>query len=214
MSTATMNAPADPFTMTATSGGGNYDLLASGNYPAVLIGFIDLGTHEEEYENDDKTKRVVDTRKLALVWETPGEIKPNGDPFCLAKQFNLSFGPKSALRQFIEGWRGKKFEPEEQFDLRSIVGKPCLLNVVHRAGKGDRKYHEVGGVTAVPKGLSVPTAFREPLVYTIGSGDPVPRQEWLPYLFGQSMADVIESAKEMKARSAAPAGGEDDDIPF
>jgi hypothetical protein len=217
MSTATMAAPADPFTMTATAGGGNFDLMEAGNYPAVLVAFIDLGTHTEEFKDAKTgTTREVDLRKVLLVWETPGELKPNGEPFYLAKQFNVSFGPKSAIRLFIEGWRGKKFEPEEQFDLRSILGKSCLMNVIHRAGKGDKKYHEIEGVSAMPKGFSPPSPIRNPFTYMVGSGDPVPREDWIPFVYGEPVADIIERAIEFRVKKATTASVDDDDtdIPF
>lgn len=213
-------APSSPFKMTASSGG-SFDLCPAGNHPAVLIAVIDLGTHTDEYQG-----KQMDSRQGVLVWELPGEIKPNGEPFVLAKQYNLYFSPTSKLRQMVEGWRGKKFADGEPFDLEALLSKPCLINVVHKAGKNNKTYHEVGGVSNLPRGMTAPRNSYPTFLYVVGGPLPVPADDWLPYIYGEPVADIIGRCHEVKAGApavgvdaAAPAAGNEvtkpeDDIPF
>ena len=64
--------------------GGDFELPPSGSYPAVLIGLIDLGTHDREYNG--KTDEV---HKLLFVWELVTESKADGDNFVVIKDFTF-----------------------------------------------------------------------------------------------------------------------------
>ncbi len=212
MATATA-APPDPFRMKASSGGGgDYDLCPAGNHPAILLGLIDLGTHEDEYKG-----KKFDARNVALVFELTAEMRPSGEPFVLAKQFRLAFTESSNLRKLVEGWRGKKFEADEEFDLTVLVDKPCLVNVSHRKS-GDKTYHEIAGVTAVPRGMAVPKRTRDVICYQADPAEAPPEFDWLPYIFGESIADIVRRSREFKGGGAQPAQGAEaqaeDDIPF
>jgi hypothetical protein len=209
MSSATMNAPsANPFAGPASSGGGgSYDLCPADNHPATLIAIIDLGTHDDEYQGQAKP----DQRSFVLAWELE-EKKPNGEPFILARRFNIFikdgapvYGPKSPIRIMLEGWRGKKYDGTETVDPMASLGKPCLMNVTHSASKKDasKVYHDVGSISRLPKNMPAPTPTHEPIAFHISMMHP-PDLSHLPYIYGgspksmQSIEDIIAQSKERK----------------
>lgn len=190
------SATLSPFETTATSGGGDYELIPSGSYPAVLVGLIDLGTSDDEYNG-----KAIEKRSIALIWELPGEIKTNGEPHIIARDFSAYFSPSSKIRLLIEGWRGKKFEDGEPFSYEVLLGKECLLNIVHKkTGKG-KTVHEVSGATKPPRGVTVPKPHHDLVKYVVGAEPP--QLDWLPFIYGQSIPDIILDSKEMKGKPAA-----------
>jgi hypothetical protein len=138
--------------------GGTFVPCPAGNHAAVCFGLVALGTHEDTYQGETKSQR-----KLALLFETPGEIDPEGNAYTFALEFTWSLHEKAKLRLFLEGWRGRKFADEQirEFSIANVVGKPCLLNVTQSKGKKDRVYANAGAATPLPKGMPVPTPFRE-----------------------------------------------------
>ena len=67
---------------------------------------------------------------------------------------------KATLRKHLESWRGKGFTPDDfsgpgRFDIKNIVGKACMLSVVH-ATKDGNTYSNIAGIAAMPKGMKAP----------------------------------------------------------
>lgn len=217
MSTATIDAPngavtlpGDDWTTEVPEPGGSFHLAPAGNLGAACIGIYALGTHSDTYQGETKSQV-----KLALLFETPGEIDPDGNPFTFAIEFTHSLNEKAKLRHFLEGWRGKKFETLEKFSLAAIVGKSCLLNVTHSKGKKDKVYANAGAATPLPKGMTVGQPFHvEPdgsfLNYSpkqLAAGVEPPDYEWLPRTFGEKLADKAKESAEWKALHGGAAGG-------
>ncbi len=52
---------------------------------------------------------------------------------------------------------------KEGFDIEKLVGKNCLINIVHNT-KGDKTYANISGVMALPKGTEqmIPENKNEP----------------------------------------------------
>lgn len=207
------------FTMQVTkpSGGGQSEVPSAGNHAAVLVGIIDLGTRLKPNSfNAEQQKR----HEVFLVWELTDEQKSASNiNHTIAKALTLSFHEKANLRKLIEGWRGNPFKEGEAFDLTVLLGKKCLLNVIHKQS-GDRTFAEVGGVSPVPKGMTVPANKVKPLAWDIGEGSPIPDADWIPWFYGHPITDEIEASDEYKARhgsgsngATAPAGdaAEDED---
>lgn len=124
-----------------------------GVYPAVCIGVVDLGEQETQFKG--KT-RYAD--KVKLIFELPGEtLEVDGEdkPRQLSRDFTLSSSPKAALRQFVSQWMGKSFSDDDfaEFELYDLLGRAGLLNVVHSE---DGQYANIGGCTAIPKGMPAP----------------------------------------------------------
>lgn len=208
-----------PFQVEATNSGGGGELPPPGNYPAVLVGLVDLGTHEEEYQG-----KRYDARKVLLCWELAGENRSDGGPQILSMDFNLleKMSAKSKLRKLLEGWRGRPMDDKEAIDLAVLMGKACLLNVGHKKSQKGSDYATILGVTPVLKGMAVPRPLCELFTWHFGAG-PFTPPDWLPFLYGKPVLEHIEAARE--SRAAAPANGrlvgagagavsDDNEIPF
>jgi hypothetical protein len=112
-------------------GSNDIEPIAAGVHQAICIRYYDLGTHHYEWNNKE-----ISSRKVLLMWEVPDErIEIDGRdlPRALSKEYTLSLHKKAKLRSDLESWRGKGFTDRELegFDLDNILGKNCMLNVVH-----------------------------------------------------------------------------------
>lgn len=189
------------------SGGGDFQQAPTGNHLARCVRIYDLGTQREEYEG-----KVSVREKLIVTWELPNEPMDDGKPFIVSRFYTNSLSSKATLRADLENWRGKTFTNEELggFDLNSIVGKPCMISVVHTdAGKA-----RVGGIAALPKGMQCPLAVNEAFSYWIAEHNPLIYEK-----ISDGIKKFIEQSAEWKERLSSPvkaAGieGLDDDIPF
>lgn len=178
----------NPFEMKASSGGGDFEACPAGTHPAVLLGLLDIGTYTESFQGQPPK----DSRKVLLVWE----VQVDTDRHYVGRDYTLSFNTKSTLRQLVEKWRGKAFGDDESFDLMSVVGKPCLISIVHKQSQSGNTYARVDGVMALPKGMPAPVAAHKTVVWSMESGSPVPRDEWIPFLRGKPLSDVVATCKE------------------
>ena len=94
-----------------------------------------------------------------LGWEIHGvnedgtPIKmQDGRPFAMFKNYTLSWSDKATLRIDLQAWRGRPFTAEEmrRFDLKTILGAWCMLNVIERQGTDGKMYVNVANISPVP----------------------------------------------------------------
>lgn len=167
------------------------DMAQAGSHPAVLVAMVDLGTHEDEYQGKKSRHR-----KAYLVWELTAEASHQ----VIGRDYTISFAPKAALRGLVEKWRGRAFAENEEFDLSKILGKPCLLTVVHGTSSKGNPFAKIDGVSPVPKGMPVPPPSRTPFSWEI-SGKDLPAADWLPFIYGEAVTDVIRRSEEYRGTS-------------
>lgn len=136
--------------------GGDFTPPPAGTHLAICYRVIDLGTQRVEYQGDVKLQR-----KVNISWELPEEAMEDGRLFTVHKRYTLSSHEKATLRIDLEAWRGKAFteaelDPEnpEGFDIRNVLGKGCILTVVHKETNG-KVYANVSGVSKMMKGHTV-----------------------------------------------------------
>jgi len=189
----------------------------AGAYLASLRRMIDLGTQTSTFEG--KTHAA---RKVLFVWEVtdPDIFTDTGKPYTVAKRYTRSLHEKSALRKDLASWRGRDFSADElkSFDLDAVLGKPCLLSIVH-VEKDGKTFANVAAVMRPAKGMtgSDPT---EPLVqFDLAAPD------WHTFdaLGDRIKAQIMAAPEYLAARTAAPStpapagtgfDDMDDDIPF
>lgn len=142
----------------ASNSGTNYTPVPAGTYAARCYSMIHIGTVIENYMGEDK-----EMNKVRITWELPTELKvfkeENGEqPYSVSREFTLSMNEKANLRKFLEGWRGKGFTEEEakSFDITKLLGKPCLLSIIHKANKQGNLYAVINGASTLPKGMECP----------------------------------------------------------
>lgn len=182
-------------TKAKNSDGGDFDRPSPGAYPAVLVGLVDLGTHEHVF-NGEKKK----SRKIFLAWELTGENDSNGQPFVLGQDYTWSLHKKAKLRPVIEGWIGKSFAENEEFDIISLLGKACLLTVSEGTTSSGKSFSEIKGVGPLPRGMTAPPANHELFAFNIAllnsSLDDIPIPEWMPRNYGRLLKDDVKASEE------------------
>ena len=140
---------------------GTYTPPEAGTFPARCCALIDLGTQTATYEGETKA-----ARKILVSFEITDSDnrRDDGSPHIVSKRFTASLHPKAGLRKFLEAWRGRPFTAEElkAFDLKTLLGIPCLLGIVHQE-KGDRVYANLSSCMKLPKGFAAAPGA-EPLV--------------------------------------------------
>jgi len=179
-------------TMPANTGG-NFELAPSGTHIAVCYRFIDLGTQEGSYQGKPRK-----AHKVMITWELCGDEKmEDGRPFSISKTYTLSSHEKAGLRKDLEAWRGAKFTDDEiaRFDLSTLMGKACLLNVVH-AENGDRTYANVAGIMRLPKGSAAPQRVNETIFFDL---DERPFNAELFNKLGERLRETIAKSPEYAA---------------
>lgn len=132
------------------SDAGNFEQVPEGTYTAVLVKQIDLGTQTATYKDEEKKRHQV-----WFQWELHGEHKmDDGSPFTVSKFYTASLGEKANLRKDLQAWRGRAFSKEELkgFDLRTVLGKSCMMNIV--INEKDRP--EITAIMKLPANMQHP----------------------------------------------------------
>lgn len=192
--------------VTAKEGGSMWPLLEAGTYPAVCTGIIDIGEQENAAFGNK-------SRKIIIMWELPGEtMEINGETEAriMSQTYTASLGDKANLRKMLDGWRGRPFTPEELkgFDLRNILGVPCLLGtLVKEKAQGGGQFAVIGTVSKLPKGFPAPQPMGEKIVFDLDSPTALQDMELLPKwiqdrikesLTYQSMIGAMEDVQDDK----------------
>ena len=148
------------------SEGGNFELTPAGTFTGRCYRFIDLGSHDQEYQGESKgLKRLV-----MIGFELPTELMADGRPFSIHKRYTWSTHEKANMRKDLEAWRGAKFTEADfgpgGFDVRNLLGVPCTLTIVH-SEKGNDTYANLAGIGKAMKGMQTPEAINAPVYFTL-----------------------------------------------
>lgn len=204
-------------------GGGERETVPAGNHPAVLVALVDLGTQHDEYQGTAKW-----SRQLVLVWELPTKKRKDGKSHVIDAKVTLSLSEKATLRKYAEAMTGLKITDGSEFDVSSLVGKACMINVLHKQS-GDKTYANIAGVTGFPYELlpTPPAPTVTPFGYYLTdyqAGKPLP--EWLPWQYSKALgkrvspAEMLATCKEVAGDGSKPrqtagaAAGDYADTPF
>jgi len=211
-----------------TSSGGDFTPVPPGLHLARCYRIVDLGTQQTEYMGEIKHQR-----KIMLGWELHGKddegnelVTNNGNPLAIFKNYTLSWNDKANLRIDLQGWRNKPFSEEEmrRFDISSVLGAWCMLNVVQRPGKNGKMFSNVGSIAPVPsvvKQAGLPPAVNPNQLFRLAEPDVE-----LFDTFGKGLKEKIQASPEWQAfqnrkgaqkPGKAPSSGfddMDDDLPF
>lgn len=203
-------------TVKESSGGTSYAPAPAGAHIARCYRIIDLGTQETTYKGDTKQ-----SHQILISWELPNELMSEGDmagkPFTISQRFTASLSEKAKLRAVLESWRGRKFTPAELngFDLQNILGKPCMVNIVHTE-KGDKTYANIASVMQIPGGMVAPAQVNASLFFSLEAFDEAVFQT-LPARTQEAIKTSPEYAHAMSSTFHEPNRAvemEEDDIPF
>lgn len=138
--------------LTASSNG-NYSPCPAGTYMARCIMIVDIGSVATDWQGQARR-----ARKVVISWELLDcEARRDDDaPFVVSKRYTASVHEKSALRKDLASWRGRDSTAEELagFDLKIVLGRPCMIAVVHQEKDG-RTFANVAAVMKAPKGADL-----------------------------------------------------------
>ena len=192
------------------SGGGNYVQAPPGVHPAICYSVVDLGTQEKTWEG-----KTWDSHQVFISWELPTqmfEFDGVTKPIAMSGFYTVSLHEKANLRIMLEGWRSKGFSSEELkgFNIKDILEKPCLMNVIEKDGKA-----KIGSVMPADDGAKSFTQFNDTLYFSFEEGLEIPGN--IP----EGIKNIIRKAKEFDEgtdwdamRKGEPAIHGEDNIPF
>ncbi len=125
-----------------------YTPTPAGVHQAVCVDVIDKGMLPNTF------KPGTSQHKIALAWQIDEE-REDGKRFLVYKRYTASLHEKATLRKDLESWRGRAFTRDEEmgFDVESIIGANCLLNIQHNVN-GDKTYANVVAVMPLHKGMT------------------------------------------------------------
>ena len=158
--------------------GGSFESTPVGSHLARCYRIVDLGTQKSEYQG-----QVKYLHKVMLGWEIHGvnddgsPIKmKDGRPFAMFKNYTLSWSDKATLRIDLQAWRGRPFTAEEmrRFDLKTVLGAWCMLNVIERLGNDGKMYVNVANISPVPamiKQAGLPAAINKNEMFNLSEPD-------------------------------------------
>jgi hypothetical protein len=174
----------------------SFEQAPIGAHIAICVSLIDIGTSRKEYEG-----RVSYRREVRIAFELPNELIETGEhagqPHVVSMFYTMSLSEKAKLRDHLKNWRGRDFTPSELsgFDLRNILGKPCMLSVTHN-GKGKSI---IGGIMSLPRGTPVPALANNVLYFSLDEFD----QSVFDSL-SEGIKGMIEKSREYQALIAPP----------
>lgn len=191
------------------TGGASLPLLAEGSYTAVCVELVDLGMQfSEKY---DKVQR-----RISLGWEVVGEtVEINGEavPRVIRKEYTTSLHEKSSLRKDLQAWRGRAFTAEELggFDLKNILGAPCMIQIIHvTSADGSKTYDNIAAIMALPKGTKAESTLPS-LYFDLEEPETMGLYEMLP----KYLRERIAKAENFPGDKTADVPElDDDDMPF
>lgn len=170
------------------------ELIPEGTYAGVCNMIVDNGTSFDE-------KWAKNTRRVTLFFEVAYEDERGNDKRGeRCKSYNFSFNEKSSLRKDLEQWRGRRFTAQdlEGFDLRNILGVPCMIQVVHSEDSQGRTQAVIGGILSMPKGMPAIKPSKQTWVFDVEDSD-LQDMDTLP----EWLQDRIKRSVEYKQRTGA-----------
>ncbi len=178
-------------------------LTPAGTHIAVLYQIIDLGTQERK-----KMGGIIKNERTILFrWELSEEKMADGRPYSIQKYYKSSTHEKSNIAKDIKSWTG--IVVDGQFDLHSLLGKPCFLTITHTRGNDGKEYDSIASVSGLPKSTKEPSVINEHVFFDLDAFD--------EHAFGkltQNIQDTIKKSPEYKLAIGKPFDELNDEVPF
>lgn len=103
------------------------ELPAKGNYKARVVGFIDLGTQDVEFEGKKSQQRKC-TLEWALDMIKGKSIRNDGKPFIIGQRLTYSPSERGTFRKILKrAWA----ITTSDVDVEDLIGKEALLSIIH-----------------------------------------------------------------------------------
>ncbi|WP_296700721.1 hypothetical protein [Thiocapsa sp. UBA6158] len=200
----------------------DWELFPEGTTAVVLTSMHFVGKHEREWQGQRSTSDMV-----CLEWTAP-EAGADGGDLSTWEVLTVAFGQKANLFKRLRALAGGREIPDN-LDLSQMLGRPCLIEVIHRdSPKGPKP--RVIGATPLPRGMVAP-AWSGSLAYSdVDDPQAQPDPETAPAIVKWMLERRIvgtpapapaptprpaPTAQPPRGRAAPQAAPDfDDDIPF
>jgi len=149
-----------------------FEPIPQGSHIGICYSIIDIGTQKKEYSG-----KIKEQSKIIITWELPKVrmlIDKDGNninkPKAISREYTNSLHKKANLRNDLEVWLARKLSIEEliSFDLTSLIGKNCLLNVIHnKSDDGEKTYVNVSAIMALPDGTPISNIENDAIAFDI-----------------------------------------------
>jgi hypothetical protein len=203
----------------SAKGGKEFVIHPAGVTAARCTRIIDLGTVDGEWKGKAKKSHKVSIQfeSADLMDEDQGDYA--GKPFLISQQDTFSLSPKANMLGDLESWRGRKFTKVELegFDLKNVLNKSCMVNIVHSDPTAAGKvYANIRSIMPLPAGMTMPPSTPNPTFFSLSKFDQTIYDSLSDYYKTRiALSDEFKAivGGRGKASSKAPPV-EDDDIPF
>lgn len=196
-------------------------LIPAGTHIGILTQCIHLGMQDNGYGPKDRVRLGFEIPSERVTY-TDNNGAEKDSPAMIGGEYTLTLGTAkkpSKLRKLLENWRGRAFTDMEakSFDMAILLGKVCMVGVVHTERNGNM-YADVSGVMACPKGVATSLKPEGDVIeYSPEAHDEATFQR-VP----QWLREKIEKRIKKEAPAPKPTGPMDhppgepfnDDIPF
>jgi hypothetical protein len=168
----------------------NYSPLDQGDYLTRCVSVWYLGLQSNNLE-PTKPPRP----RIGLEFEVFDQFLDNGLPRKLYGEFTLSLHKQSALRPFLETWRGKPFDANTlaEFDVSKVLSVPAKVIVVHRPKASGGVRAVIQTAFPVKDKSSVPPPLSPLLLFDADNPDPAVLAQ-LPDFVRAKIAQAVKPA--------------------
>lgn len=173
----------------------------AGNHAARVCEVIFLGTVHTEFKGVAK-----DVPQIKIGFEIPSELREDGLPFVVSTMpITASVNKKASFRKLVQGIVALTPETEKEFDSAQLMGKECLINVIHNAKKDDPTvvYANIVSASPLPKGMEVGPAVHPQVNFDVNTS-PLEELLQLPEFIQKIVASTPEYATRIAAGEKAP----------
>jgi hypothetical protein len=153
------------------------EIVPSGTHIAVCYSMIHIGNVEWEYQGEYKV-----SNKVRMSFELSNELRDYGgeqkQPMVISKEYTLSLHEKSNLRKDLESWRGSAFNSDDlkNFDITSLLGKSCMVSIIHKKSNSGVEYANIGNVSSLTKGVESPKQHNKNFIFNYADNF---NEDWL-----------------------------------
>ncbi len=186
------------------------ELIPSGTHIARCYSMIHIGNVHWEWQGEQKV-----SNKIRLTFELPNEMRDFGGemkPMVISKEYTLSLHEKSNLRKDLESWRGEAFSGSPRFDVTDMLGKECMLGIMHKTGKTGNEYATISSISKLANGMTCPEQFNPDFIFNYHDNF---NQEWLNEQ-PEWVQNQIKETDDYKSKmnNLKHNGSEKEDLPF
>lgn len=160
--------------LTAPKAETTYKPVPVGTHLARCFQIIEIGTLMETFKGKDPRP----TPKIRVRFEIPNltRVFKDGEdpkPYTIEEEYSFYMNERSNLFKLVTGMLGTTLDQEEagRFDIRSLIGQTCLLNITHKTNMKGKTHDKITSAIQLMAGMAAPPAVNTPKVLTYSSWD-------------------------------------------